>query len=344
MKLLRIVAIRILLSSVAVAVFCVPQLTSQAASGRRMEAGRWELQDRIDSTGEVLLDPQLIAAVGDTLVVFDYGDFTLEALDRRGRVLWAVGRRGGGPGEFGNPTSLAIGPEGAIWINDPVNGRISRFSRTGRFIDQVTVPEQLTRVLPLGHYKFAALGNFEQNRLMQIYDSMGRVVRGIPLPDSLRDVPLINREAFLSGNDQAINVFFRFSDVSYVINPATGTIAGFHGPEQVRFATPLAVSTEINGKPARITRANPHAVKATLSVTGGTARTLTVLFGGTTADSGRVVDDYDRAGGRYLGSRKLPERPIALTNLNGDLAGIVSDPVPSIYVWRWVPAAAGSPR
>lgn len=317
---------------------------AQSASRRIIAPGHWQVVAHLDPNGDLLTDPQLLVGYGDTLVVFDYGDFTLRALDRGGRQLWAAGRRGGGPGEFGNPMTIVAGPDGTIWVNDPANGRISRFSRAGRFIDQVTVTEQLTSVLPFRNRGFAALGNFESGNLVQVYDSSGRMLRGIALPDSLRSVPLIAREAILSGNERAATISFRFSDLAYRVDLGTGTLREFRGPERVGFVKPITASTTIDGKAYRISRANPNAVKASTAVVGGQGATLRVLFGGTTADSGRLIDEYDRSSGRYVGSRILPLHPVAVAEVKGDLAGIVMDPVPSIYIWRWVPASSGGNR
>ena len=315
---------------------------AQTPTTRQIGSGRWEVVAHIDPDGERLTNPQLILGVGDTVVVFDYGDFTLRALDRGGRQLWVAGRRGGGPGEFGNPTTLAYGPEGLIWVNDPANGRISRFSRAGRFVDQVTVTEQLTAVLPLARRQFVALGNFENDAFVQFYDSSGRVLRRVALPDSLRGAPLINREAFLAGSDRGASISLRYSDLAYILDLRSLALRQFRGPEHVTFARPVTTSSTIDGKRYRISRANPRAPKASLTLVTGQGRTLQVLFGGSTADSGRVIDEYERASGRYLGSRVLPARVVALTDLKGDVAGIVPDPVPSIYVWRWIPTRSGS--
>lgn len=55
---------------------------------------------------DTLARPLLLTADDQRIYWFDYGDGRLSAMDTTGRLLWRAGRRGPGPGEFANPTSL----------------------------------------------------------------------------------------------------------------------------------------------------------------------------------------------------------------------------------------------
>jgi hypothetical protein len=50
-------------------------------------------------------------------------------LDRAGRVLAAAGRPGDGVGEFGEAHYLTLGPDGEIFVADPVSGAVEKFVR-----------------------------------------------------------------------------------------------------------------------------------------------------------------------------------------------------------------------
>lgn len=47
----------------------------------------------------------------------------VRVFDAAGEFLFAIGRRGAGPGEFGGPCCLAFGPRGRLWVRDTGNAR-----------------------------------------------------------------------------------------------------------------------------------------------------------------------------------------------------------------------------
>ncbi|MGE3617899.1 MAG: 6-bladed beta-propeller, partial [Gemmatimonadales bacterium] len=51
------------------------------------------------------------------------------------RDLWE--NRGGGDGEFRYPSSIAVGPDGRVYVVDQMNFRVQVFDRTGRFVRQI---------------------------------------------------------------------------------------------------------------------------------------------------------------------------------------------------------------
>lgn len=56
-----------------------------------------------------------------------------EVFDQSGRHLFPLSRSGGGPGEFGGNTVLAVGPGDSLAAYDPPNGRIQIFDPNLRF-------------------------------------------------------------------------------------------------------------------------------------------------------------------------------------------------------------------
>lgn len=65
--------------------------------------------------------------------VFDRPSSSLFLFDAAGRLLRRIGRRGGGPGEFGSSSGMVALPDTGLAVWDPGNGRISFFDATGSF-------------------------------------------------------------------------------------------------------------------------------------------------------------------------------------------------------------------
>lgn len=83
-----------------------------------------------------------VAANGDIFVAdshsFDEGNNRVVKFDRTGRFLKAWGRTGYAPGEFRMLHSIAIDPEGRVFVADRGNNRIQIFDQEGRFLAQWT--------------------------------------------------------------------------------------------------------------------------------------------------------------------------------------------------------------
>jgi len=66
-----------------------------------------------------------------TVWALDFKDQTIRRYDAKGAPLSSVGRKGSGPGEMRNANGLAVAPDGAVWVNDPANGRLLVFAASG---------------------------------------------------------------------------------------------------------------------------------------------------------------------------------------------------------------------
>lgn len=64
----------------------------------------------------------------DLLMVSGYSGQIIR-LDQAGRVIAAAGRPGDGVGEFGEAHYLTLGPDGEIFVADPVSGAVEKFVR-----------------------------------------------------------------------------------------------------------------------------------------------------------------------------------------------------------------------
>jgi hypothetical protein len=133
--------------------------------------------------------PLRIAATERHLVLAGPGDSILFVYDRsNGRLKSTFGRRGAGPGEFRDVTSLQpstsrSGDSEAVWAFDATLGRLTELkihpsgemavkqSVTGRFAGQLVV-------FPLGESNSVGMGSFSDRRV-SIFDSAGTKVREV---------------------------------------------------------------------------------------------------------------------------------------------------------------------
>lgn len=82
------------------------------------------------------------AAIGPsgTVYVVDHVAFTVSAFSPEGRMLWRVGRKGQGPGEYTFPYRVAAAPDGTVLVFDLGRNDVTRLSSEGRFIDRASIP------------------------------------------------------------------------------------------------------------------------------------------------------------------------------------------------------------
>ncbi len=73
-------------------------------------------------------------ADGHVLVADGYCNGRVIELDASGRQLREWGTRGTGEGQFVVAHSVAVGPEGVVYVADRENGRLQRFDQDGRFL------------------------------------------------------------------------------------------------------------------------------------------------------------------------------------------------------------------
>ena len=88
------------------------------------------------------------------LYVLDWDRKRIQKIDPEGKYLLTLGRRGQGPGEFGNLWNPNFDIEGNIYVTDIVNKRITFFTQDGVYIKDIKTPVDVRGVtmLPDGHY------------------------------------------------------------------------------------------------------------------------------------------------------------------------------------------------
>lgn len=134
---------------IAVAAVLLASLTGCETRGSDAEAGASPGAWRVDSVPAVDIPGSSPAGTSlytaataatrlssGTIVVADPLDATLRVFDASGRPLRSIGRRGGGPEEFGAVTWLAQCGRDSIFVRDYAHGRISVLDSAGRFVRQ----------------------------------------------------------------------------------------------------------------------------------------------------------------------------------------------------------------
>ncbi len=299
--------------------------------------GAWTEAQRIeDQDGSLLGTPVLVARCGRVFVVVDQAGNRVVALNREGRALWSVGRRGAGPGEFRSPSALSCDSENRVAIFDDANARITMISDDGKLVGAVPT-EQRTRQVAQSRIN-DAIGTvtWRSDELYSLIDGRGRRIDSVAAPSWHRGLSLLAREQYLAAlSDGGFVSVFRWSG-RMVRTSASGAVLfdrlgidGLPFPSARSYPTPGAGG----GQMIRIDPSAVEAARAVVELDG----VLLVLHGGAGPTRGRVLDHFDSRSGTYLGSSRLAIEPLALAADGRELLAIRLDPIPAIIRFRWVP-------
>jgi hypothetical protein len=82
----------------------------------------------------------LVVDARGRILVLDFATQDIRIFDSAGRHVRTAGRPGSGPGEFLSANGLALAPDGAFWINDFRNGRLTVLDPEGAYRSSHLVP------------------------------------------------------------------------------------------------------------------------------------------------------------------------------------------------------------
>jgi hypothetical protein len=110
------------------------------------EGQDWELLGRVS---QVAFDKN------DNLFIFDSESSRILMFDAKGAFLREIGKKGGGPGEFANPSGFVLLSNGTIAVSD--NGNYQLFSADGKYLR--TALRESTGTILLGGLPAGAIGD-----------------------------------------------------------------------------------------------------------------------------------------------------------------------------------------
>ncbi len=103
-----------------------------------------------NSEREILYKPGYIKGDGSGVYIIDYGDSSIKKFNNNGNLVVKYGKgRGEGPGEFINPTGVAIDENGKVWVADGGARSLDWFTGKGDFLRKLTFKEGILRIAPI---------------------------------------------------------------------------------------------------------------------------------------------------------------------------------------------------
>jgi hypothetical protein len=289
----------------------------------------------------------LVPLRGRGLALFDWADMQVEAFDAAGQRLWRAGGKGDGPGEFRGGHDVQPDWDGSLHILDKSHLRITVISGNGTVLRSERVGEGIGQLLPSIRGILRAVIPRDTSILWSAVTATGSLLPQVPLPDGVRFHSLLAGESFTATLDSMTAVGYRWSDKIVLLGRDGAVRKVISGIEPIPF--PLVVSANIdptsveNASGARfktivVTRIDPKAAHATVDLSGSGDR-LYVLFAGRSSEARRIVDVYDIRSGTYIGTYTLPQVQTNIAALGGGrIATLQQDPVPTVKIWRVVPA------
>jgi hypothetical protein len=95
----------------------------------------------IGSANGQFYGPRSVAVYKNKAFVADTGNKRIQVFSTKGHFLYTWGSAGSGPGQFNEPSSVAIGPKGQVYVSDFWNQRIQEFTAGGAFIRSWSVAD-----------------------------------------------------------------------------------------------------------------------------------------------------------------------------------------------------------
>lgn len=148
-----------------------------------------ELQLSSDTAGVLGTCSQVLLSRGSLLAVDSRVSKRVAVFDAgSGRFLRSIGSVGGGPGQYSEPTWVAVDSSGRVLVLDGQSGRLHRYTiqgvalgtidlaREGLFATRVEVGPQNQYYLMLNH---PSLSRGTHGRLVAVIDSSGNLVRSL---------------------------------------------------------------------------------------------------------------------------------------------------------------------
>lgn len=284
----------------------------------------------------ILLGPARLAADEAGVWVGDPLAGRVLRFDRGGRLLFASGARGGGPGEFRSIRDLAVDDVGRLWVLDRSNARITVVGSNGAIASTIPLEgpaRSADQLAPLPSGGDVDVVVYDRARPFlrlspdgRIDDRFGPPWAGFPDLE-----PLASQLVIAAGHGGRWAAAFAMGDGFFIRNGPAWIGGRWPYVEEVPFPrveTRGKLSSDGTGMvEERIAGDRPVFAALSASVVGDR---LAVLFGGRSPERGRWLDVYGLDDGRYRGSLLLPEPFFRVALGGGRLYGLASRPAPAL--------------
>jgi hypothetical protein len=261
----------------------------------------------------VLSFPARLISVDDLVIVSDLGNHRIIALRAGdGAIAWVNGPQRGHP--FGRALIIWPQPGHRIGVADEATQHVTSIDTRGRTVGELDLdPSHFVNAMCALEGKDALVASTDALGPLYTLAADGKTATPVPLTvlDAKGRDPLMLQSSLEPTRDGTACV---------VAMSLGGGLALWNGKsiaratpyrEKIPFPVPVMttqVQTTAAGKTEVTFPTVPHrAVESALSVATVAGR-VRVLFEGTTADKGRIIDDYDDRTLEYLGSVRLPFR------------------------------------
>lgn len=171
--------------------------------------------DLSERQGEYLAQPYDADVHDGLFYVSDTNEGTIKVFSAEGKLIRRIGSRGIGPGELSEPYALAVDPtDGTICCYDG-GGRISRFSREGRFLGAVKPGAGAWDLVSSGGVVFVSAFSDAHQSFLAAYDRRGTILNrfGTCFDQRVNQMPydyksMLYENAELDISDGRLFVFF----------------------------------------------------------------------------------------------------------------------------------------
>jgi sugar lactone lactonase YvrE len=139
------------------------------------------------------------------LYVADTGNRRIVVFDKNGTALRQFGSSGSGPGQFNEPTGVAVSTDGIVYVTDLRNKRVQVLDRNGAFLNEISIPELREQAFSEPFVTLDGTGTVYVSN-----PAGGQILRFSPdgsrLPVLSAQSRLVNPTGLVVGNDGALYV------------------------------------------------------------------------------------------------------------------------------------------
>jgi hypothetical protein len=312
---------------------------------RAIAAGSWNQLWQVGEDTALLYRPELLATAPGRAVLFDYGDLRVKSI-RLGRGLeWQLGRRGRGPGEFQNPTSIIVTEAGETVVLDPPSARLTVITREGKLRRTVALRESFDQIAAAGPNEYV-LVSVRRDSMIAFVDTNGVVRKAAAMPASLRPQPSLSREVVgVIRTPTGYVMGFRWSSVMMEFDRAGALVRQCTAVDSLGFPSTRRNQVKMAGQQYVVRRVDPKGREAANSVAGLPGQTAVLRAVG---DDKRVVDIYAGGCGSYRETREFPFASAVIAGRGDSVVALIDEPTPHLAILRWTPrprtGALPSPR